>query len=153
MDQPLGATAVRALGSLVEKELTTPDQYPLTLNGLTAACNQTSNRDPVMKLDESEVMSGLDELIRHSLARGVHRSDSRVMRYRHLLSETLNLHPAEIATMCVLMLRGPQTVGEIRTRTTRLFEFIDLAHVEITLNALATLTTPLVLQLPRQPGQ
>lgn len=153
MDSPLDLHSVRVLGSLIEKESTTPDSYPLTLNALTAACNQTSNRDPVLQLDEGTVASALDDLSRRQLARGALRSDSRVPRYRHLLAETLNLHPAEIAVLGVLMLRGPQTVGEIRTRTARLFEFPDLARVELTLQSLASLAQPLVVQLPRQPGQ
>jgi uncharacterized protein len=153
IESPLDVVAVRVLGSLVEKEVTTPDNYPLTLNALTAACNQASNRDPVLRLDEAAVLARLDELGRRSLVRAVHRSDSRVRRYRHLLAESLKLHPAEIAVMCVLMLRGAQTAGEIRTRTVRLFEFVDVAHVDITLQALMTLTTPLVAQLPRRPGQ
>jgi uncharacterized protein len=152
-ESPLDVIAVRVLGSLVEKEITTPDNYPLTLNALTAACNQASNRDPVLRLDEAAVLASLDELGRRALVRAVHRSDSRVRRYRHLLAESLKLHPAEIAVMCVLMLRGAQTAGEIRTRTVRLFEFVDVAHVDITLQALMTLTTPLVAQLPRRPGQ
>lgn len=153
MDNPIDAIGVRLLGSLVEKESTTPDNYPLTLNALTAACNQTTNRDPVMELDESTVARSLDDLTRRSLVREVYRSDSRARRYRHLLAETLNLHQAEIAALCVLMLRGPQTAGEIRTRSARLFEFRDLPHIEITLQALMTLSTPLVVQLPRRPGQ
>jgi hypothetical protein len=153
MESPLDSVGVRVLGCLIEKESTTPDNYPLTLNALTAACNQTSNRDPVMSLDEATVSTSLDDLSRRSLARGVHRGDSRVMRYRHRMVETMNLHPAEIAVLCVLTLRGFQTVGEIRTRTARLFEFTDLAHVDVTLQALMTLSPPLVAQLPRQPGQ
>jgi uncharacterized protein YceH (UPF0502 family) len=141
------------LGSLIEKEITTPDNYPLTLNALTAACNQTSNRDPVLKVDEATVSNSLEDLARRSLVRGVHRSDSRVLRYRHLMAESLKLHPAEIAVLCVLMLRGAQTAGEIRTRTARLHEFPDLAHLDVTLRALMTLSTPLVAQLPRRPGQ
>jgi uncharacterized protein len=152
-ENPLDVVAVRVLGSLVEKEITTPDNYPLTLNALTAACNQSSNRDPVLNVDEATVLSSLDVLGQRALARAVHRSDSRVRRYRHLLAESLKLHPAEIAVMCVLMLRGAQTAGEIRTRTARLFEFVDLAHVEITIQALMTLTTPLVTMLERQSGQ
>lgn len=153
MDTPLDLHSVRVLGSLIEKESTTPDSYPLTLNALTAACNQTSNRDPVLQLDESTVAAALDDLSRRQLVRATLRSDSRVPRYRHLLAETLNLHAAEIAVLGVLMLRGPQTVGEIRTRTARLFEFTDLARVELTLQSLASLSQPLVAQLPRQPGQ
>lgn len=152
MDQ-LDVAAVRVLGSLIEKELTTPDNYPLTLNALTTACNQTSNRDPVLQLDEATVSKSLEDLDRRTLVRAVHRSDSRVRRYRHLLSESMHLHAAETAVMCVLMLRGPQTTGEIRTRTARLFEFTDLAYVEITLQALMALSPPLVAQLPRRAGQ
>ena len=152
MDTPLDLHSVRVLGSLIEKESTTPDSYPLTLNALTAACNQTSNRDPVLQMDEGSVATALDDLSRRQLVRSTLRSDSRVPRYRHLLAETLNLHPAEIAVLGVLMLRGPQTVGEIRTRTTRLFEFTDLARVELTLQSLASLSQPLVIQLRRQAG-
>jgi uncharacterized protein YceH (UPF0502 family) len=153
MEGLIDAIGVRVLGSLIEKEITTPDNYPLTLNALTTACNQTSNRDPVMSLDEAAVLNSLDELARRALVRGVHRSDSRAKRYRHLMAETMTLHPAEIAVMCVLMLRGAQTAGEIRTRSVRLFEFRDLPHLEVTLQALITLPRPLVVQLPRQPGQ
>jgi uncharacterized protein YceH (UPF0502 family) len=152
LDNPLDPVAVRVLGSLIEKERTTPDNYPLTLNALVAACNQTTNREPVMHLDEAAVVKALDDLRRRSLVHEVFRSDSRARRYRHVLSEKLSLHDAETALLCVLMLRGPQTTGEIRTRTARMFEFRDLAHVEVTLQALMTLTTPLVVQLPRQPG-
>jgi uncharacterized protein len=153
MESPLDVVGVRVLGSLIEKEITTPDNYPLTLNALTAACNQTSNREPVLEVDEATVSKSLDDLGRRSLVRAVHRSDSRVRRYRHLMTESLKLHAAETAVMCVLMLRGPQTAGEIRTRTVRLFEFTDVAHVDITLQALMTLSPPLVAQLPRRPGQ
>lgn len=151
-ESPLDIVGVRVIGSLIEKEITTPDNYPLSLNALTAACNQTSNRDPVLHLDEATVAASLNDLGRRGLAREVHRSDSRVKRYRHLMAESLSLHEAEIAVMCVLMLRGPQTTGEIRTRTARLFEFPDLARVELTLQSLMSLTRPLVVQLPRQPG-
>jgi uncharacterized protein YceH (UPF0502 family) len=150
---PLDEVSVRILGALIEKELTTPDYYPLTLNALTAACNQTSNRDPVMLLDENAVQSGIDELTGLNLVRQVYKSESRAKRYRHTLGETLHLHPAEIAVMCVLMLRGPQTAGEIRTRSGRLFEFRDVPHVEVTLQVLMTMSSPLVTQLPRRPGQ
>lgn len=151
--EPLDAVSVRVLGALVEKESTTPDNYPLTLNALTSACNQTSNREPVMRLEESDVARGLDTLARRNLARAIQRSDSRVTRYRHHLIEELRLHPPEIAALCVLMLRGPQTVGEIRSRTNRLFDFPDLARVELALQSLNSLSPPLVMQLPRQPGQ
>ncbi len=152
-ENPLDPVAVRIVGSLIEKESTTPDNYPLTLNALVAACNQTSNRDPVMALDEATVADALADLARRGLAREVHRSDSRAKRYRQTLSDALSLHPAETAVLCVLMLRGAQTPGEIRTRTGRLFEFRDVPHVEVTLQSLATLSDPLVVQLPRRPGQ
>jgi uncharacterized protein YceH (UPF0502 family) len=153
MDSPLDVVGVRVLGSLIEKEITTPDNYPLTLNALVAACNQTSNRDPVLAVDEPSVSKSLEDLSRRSLVREVHRTDSRAKRYRHLMSESMNLHPAETAVMCVLMLRGAQTAGEIRTRTARLIEFRDLTHLDVTLQALMTLPIPLVAQLPRRPGQ
>jgi uncharacterized protein len=153
MTDSLDAIGVRVLGSLIEKEITTPDSYPLTLNALVTACNQTSNREPVLALDDATVLQSLEELGRRALVRAVHRSDSRAKRYRQLLSESMHLHDAETAVMCVLMLRGAQTAGEIRTRTARLFEFTDLAHVDITLEALMTMTTPLVARLPRRAGQ
>jgi uncharacterized protein len=151
--EPLDAICVRVLGSLVEKASTTPDNYPLTLNALMAACNQTTNREPVMELAAAAVAAALAELDRRSLVRSVYRNDSRAKRYRHLMQETMSLHPAEIAVMCVLMLRGAQTAGEIRSRTARLFEFTDLAQVDLTIQALMTLSTPLVAELPRRPGQ
>jgi uncharacterized protein len=153
MAEPLSVLDVRVLGSLVEKEATTPDNYPLTLNALTAACNQTTNREPVLHVDEAAVLKSIEALTERNLVRAVHRSDSRARRYRHLMTETLKLHQEEIAVMCVLMLRGAQTVGEIRTRSVRLFEFADLARVDITLQSLMTLSEPLVVQLPRRPGQ
>lgn len=137
----------------MEKEATTPQNYPLTLNSLVAACNQTSNRDPVLALGEATVSASLKELARRNLVRGVQRSDSRTTKYRQALSESWNLHPAETAALSVLMLRGAQTTGEIRSRAARQFEFRDLPHVEVTLEALMTLATPLVTQLPRRPGQ
>ena len=153
MDQPLDEISVRVLGSLIEKELTTPDNYPLTLNALTAACNQTSSRDPVMQLDEEAVRLGLERLAGRKLARGIHRGDARVMRYREEMGERLHLHRPELAILSRLMLRGAQTPGEIKTRTARAVEFVDPSHVEITLDALASLDPPLVMALPRRPGQ
>jgi uncharacterized protein len=152
-DNPIDAAGVRILGSLIEKEATTPDNYPLTLNALTAACNQTSNRSPVMELDEHTVRQSLEDLAVRKLVRAVQRSDSRVKRYRQTFAETLSLHSSETAIMCVLMLRGVQTPGEIKTRAGRIFEFNDLAQVELALQSLVTLSRPLVVQLPRQPGQ
>ena len=153
MEESLDEVGVRVLGSLLEKELTTPDNYPLTLKALATACNQTSSRDPVMELDEATVSRSLDELQSRSLARGMHRGDARVMRYRQEIGERLHLHRPELAVLSVLMLRGPQTPGELKTRTARAFEFVDPSHVEITLESLAALDTPLVAALPRRPGQ
>jgi uncharacterized protein len=153
MDSPIDVPGVRILGSLIEKESTTPDNYPLTLNALTAACNQMSNRDPVLELDEATVSSSLAGLARRNLVGEAKRGDSRVKRFRHLMADTLRLHQPEIAVMCVLMLRGPQTAGELRTRTARLYDFPELARVELALQSLMSLTQPLVVQLPRRPGQ
>ena len=153
MQPPLDAIAVRVLGALIEKEITTPDNYPLSLNALAAACNQTSARDPVMNLDEGAVTRTVNELRQRSLVRAVQQSGSRVMKFRHLMVETLNLDGPELAVMCVLMLRGPQTPGEIKGRSNRLFDFPDLDKVESTLEALISRQTPLVARLPRRPGQ
>lgn len=153
IDLPLDANAVRVLGALMEKEVTTPDQYPLTINAITAACNQTSNREPVMSLDEAIVMDTVASLSKQNLVREVMSPGSRAKRFRQSFTESLHLHSPESAIMCVLMLRGPQTTGEIRTRTTRMHEFDQLAQVEITLQNLAAFEPPLVIQLPRQPGQ
>jgi uncharacterized protein YceH (UPF0502 family) len=144
---------VRVLGSLIEKELTTPENYPLSLNALTNACNQSSNRDPVVQYDDATVKAAVDRLRKYSLVRSIQRSDARVMKYMHLMSDAMNLERPEVAVMCVLMLRGPQTIGEIRTRTGRLFEFQTLEEVEATLNMLATRSPALVARLARQPGQ
>lgn len=153
MDEPLDDVGVRVLGSLIEKQLTTPDNYPLSLNALVAACNQRSSRDPVMELDEATVARSLDDLQTRSLARGIHRGDARVMRYRQEIGERLHLHRPELAALSVLMLRGPQTAGEIKTRTARAFDFVAPSHVEVTLDSMAELPTPLVAALPRRPGQ
>ena len=145
---------VRVLGSLIEKELTTPENYPLSLNALANACNQLSNRDPVVQYAEPTVKAAVDRLRKYSLVRSIQRSDARVMKYMHLLGDALNLDRPEIAAMCVLMLRGPQTIGEIRTRGGRLFEFSSLEDVEATLNRLIAWTpSPLIARLERQPGQ
>jgi len=150
---PLNDIDVRVLGSLVEKDLTTPEYYPLSLNALVNACNQTSNRDPVVKYDEPTVKSAVDRLRKYSLVRSIQRADARVMKYMHLMRDAMSLEPPELAAMCVLMLRGPQTVGEIRTRSGRLFDFPSLEEVEATLDTLMTRAEPLVARLPRQPGQ
>src|SRR3989440_7879704 len=145
---------VRVLGSLVEKQITTPEYYPLTLNSLTAACNQKNNRNPVTSLTESEVEDALYSLREKNLAYVFHGSTSRVPKYKHVAPEVLQVTPPELAVMCVLMLSGPQTVGEIRTRGSRLYDFSGLEEVDETLHSLSIKDTdPMVLKLPRQPGQ
>jgi len=153
MDLTLSDAEVRVLGALIEKEITTPDYYPLSMNALIAACNQLSNRNPVVHFDESTVTEALDSLREKKLAHVVDKSDSRVLKYRHVLYEAMNLGRPGIAVLCVLMLRGPQTVGEIRTRTNRLYDFSSLEEVETTLNSLASGERPLMCKLPRQSGQ
>src|SRR5262249_20937608 len=123
MSHTLSDIEVRVLGSLIEKEITTPDYYPLSLNAIVAACNQSSNRNPVVHFDETTVARALDSLREKKFVVFVDRSESRVTKYRHVLYEVLNLGRPAIGVMCVLMLRGPQTVGEIRTRTNRLYDF------------------------------
>lgn len=149
----LTETEVRVLGSLVEKQLTTPEYYPLTLNALVAACNQKSNRDPVVSYGESSVSSTLESLRDKNLVYVFYGSNSRVVKYKHMLPNVYELDPAEVAVMDVLMLRGAQTVGEIRGRTDRLFEFSDLSQVQETLDKLAHRDEPLVVRLERQVGQ
>ena len=145
---------VRVLGALIEKQITNPEYYPLTLNSLRAACNQKNNRSPVMSLTEREVEHALDSLREKNLAYVFHGSTSRVPKYKHVAPEVLQLKPAELAVMCVLMLSGPQTVGEIRTRGSRMADFKGMEEVEETLHALSTREIdPLVVKLPRQSGQ
>jgi uncharacterized protein YceH (UPF0502 family) len=149
----LTPTEVRVLGSLIEKQITTPEYYPLTLNSLTAACNQKNNRNPITSLAESEVEDALYSLREKNLAYVFHGSTSRVPKYKHVAPEVLHVTPPELAALCVLMLSGPQTVGEIRTRGYRLYEFSGLEEVDETLRALKTKDEPMVMSLPRQPGQ
>ncbi len=153
MDYTLSDTEVRVLGSLIEKEITTPDYYPLSLNALVAACNQSSNRNPVVHFDEGTVAQAADSLREKKLVHLVDRGESRVTKYRHVLYEAMNMGRPAIAVMCVMMLRGPQTVGEIRTRTNRLYDFSSLEEVETTLNSLMSGERPLLVRLPRQTGQ
>jgi uncharacterized protein len=153
MDLILSDPEVRVLGALIEKEITTPDNYPLSMNALIAACNQLSNRNPVVHFDESTVTHALDGLREKKLAHQVDKSDARVTKYRHVLYEAMNLGRPGIAVLCVLMLRGPQTLGEIRTRTNRLYDFSSLEEVETTLNSLSAAAHPLVAKAPRQSGQ
>lgn len=144
----------RVIGALIEKQLTTPQQYPLTLNALLAACNQTSSRNPVVSYDEQLVDTTLAALKSRGLIRFVHPSHGRsATRYRQVLEEVMGLDTAELALVGVLLLRGPQTVGELRARTERMAEFSDLAHVEETLRALAERPEPLVARLEREPGR
>jgi len=145
---------VRVLGALIEKQITTPEYYPLTLNALTAACNQKNNRNPVTSYAESEVDEALFTLREKNLAYVFHGSTSRVPKYKHVAPEVLHLTPAELAVVCTLMLSGPQTVGEIRTRGSRLYQFSDLAEVEEILGQLGSRDSDaLVMRLPRQAGQ
>lgn len=151
---PLTDVEVRVLGSLMEKEVTTPDNYPLTLSALVAACNQTTSREPIMRLDESTVASTIVDLRRRGLLRAIQPSGARVTKYMHLLTDALDLDAHERAVLGVLMLRGPQTVGELHTRTARLAEFPDLAAIDATLAALgARESGALVVTLARRPGQ
>jgi uncharacterized protein len=152
MDITLNEVEVRVLGSLIEKELTTPEYYPLSLNALVNACNQKSNRDPVMTLGEGEVSKALDALRFKQLAL-VSRSGGRVAKYRHALVEKFRFTPAELALICELLVRGPQTVGELRTRGERMYSFPDLSDVEGVLEDLMERTPPLVVKLPRQAGR
>lgn len=153
MSATLTETEVRVLGCLVEKQLTTPEYYPLTLNALTAACNQKSNRDPVMSLSETEIMAAVDRLRDENLVYLFYGSGSRTVKYKHMLPSVYELDPQGTAVLAVLMLRGPQTIGEIRERTGRLHEFSDLNEVQITLDDLARRDEPLIVKLERQPGQ
>jgi uncharacterized protein YceH (UPF0502 family) len=142
------------LGSLVEKQVTTPEYYPLTLNSLTLACNQKNNRTPVTSYGETEVAQALETLREKNLAYVFYGSTSRVPKYKHVLPEVMHLSAAELALICVLLLRGPQTPGELATRAFRLHEFSGLEEIDSTLNSLiAREPDALVKRLPRQPGQ
>lgn len=150
---PLNATEVRVLGSLIEKQITTPDYYPLSLNALVNACNQLTNREPVVSFDEQTVVRALDGLREKRLGTVFAGAEARVAKYKHSLTERILLTPGEVALLCVLLLRGPQTIGELRTRTERLFTFDSLPEVEEALAALANRQPqPLVVKLPRAPG-
>ena len=151
MNYSLSEIETRVLGALIEKEITTPEYYPLSLNALLNACNQKSNREPVMNLDEDAVWQALRSLGDQTLARSA-GGDSRVAKYEHRLNETFNFHRHEIAILCVLLLRGPQTPGELRTRTERMYHFEDLDTVQSALQLLMKREPPLVKILPRQPG-
>ncbi len=150
----IGPVEGRIIGSLIEKQLATPAQYPLTLNSLLSACNQSSNRDPVVSYDERTLDAALVSLKEAGLVRFVHPSHGRsVIRYRQVLDEKLGLDELRLALVGVLLLRGPQTVGELRARTERMARFDGIAAVEADLEALTRGSDPLVLRLPRRPGQ
>jgi uncharacterized protein YceH (UPF0502 family) len=153
VNENLNEVEVRTLGSLIEKQVTTPEYYPMTLNSLVNACNQLTNREPVVKYDEKTVARSLEDLREKQLIWVVSQAGSRVPKYEQRLTEALRLSEQETATLCVLMLRGPQTPGEIRGRTGRLYEFKELEEVELTIQSLSTAEPrPLVTKLPRLPG-
>lgn len=156
MKHELSAKEARVVGCLLEKQLTTPEQYPMTLNGLTTACNQKTNREPVMDLSESEVQQTLDLLLRKHIIRT--QSGSRTMKYEHRFCNSefgdLKFSPQEVAVVTTLLLRGAQTTGELRTRTSRLHDFADVSEVEHTLTTLASREDgPFCVRLAREPGK
>jgi uncharacterized protein YceH (UPF0502 family) len=155
MEAELNPTEIRVLGCLIEKEITTPDYYPLTLNALVNACNQKSNRDPVLTFDETAVLRALDELrIEHRLAVETATAGSRATKYKHCLPDRWDFSPAQIAVLCELFLRGPQTAGDLRARASRMHGFADCREVETVLQELSGRDDgPFVVQLPREPGR
>jgi uncharacterized protein YceH (UPF0502 family) len=152
VDVTLNEVEARVLGALIEKEITTPDYYPLSLNALVNACNQKNNREPVMTLDESSVRTALYNLQAKRLAGPASSADSRVTKYEHRIQEVFNFTRAETAIIDVLLLRGPQTPGELRGRSERMYRFEELSDVQATLQRLIERGPPLVKMLPRQPG-
>jgi uncharacterized protein YceH (UPF0502 family) len=152
MDIVLNAVEARVLGALIEKDITTPDYYPLSLNALVNACNQKNNREPVMSLDENTVRDALSGLQEFNLAGPARGADSRVTKYEHRLQEVFNFSRGETAVLCVLLLRGPQTPGELRGRTERMHQFEDLDAVQGSLQKLMQREPSLAAVLPRQPG-
>ncbi len=143
---------LRVLGALVEKQIATPDYYPMTLNALVNACNQKNHRDPVTSFDETTVVRALESLREKNLAYVFHGSDARVPKYGHTFAKYFDFSAQELAVMTVLMLRGPQTPGELRSRTPHLFNFDNLPEVETTVQSLATRAEPMVVKLPRGSG-
>jgi uncharacterized protein YceH (UPF0502 family) len=152
MDTTLNPIEQRILGCLVEKQITTPDYYPLTLNALTNACNQKSNREPVVHFEETDVVRGLDGLRQKGFAQLIESAGSRIPKYQHTLPRAFDLTRYEVAILCELLLRGAQTVGELKNRASRMVEFADLQQVETTLNELAAREHPLVVKMPRRTG-
>lgn len=154
----LSAEQCRIIGVMLEKETTTPEQYPLSVNGITTGCNQKSNREPVMSLSDSDVQNNIDELVKMNQLMVDHKASGRVSKYFHLFCDTefgkLKFTPQQRAIMCVLLLRGPQTPGELRTRTNRLADFADVSEVELALTQLQDLNNQtLVKKLEREPGK
>jgi uncharacterized protein len=152
VDKVLNEYELRVLGAMVEKQIATPDYYPMTLNALVNACNQKNHRDPVVSYDEQTVIRALDSLREKKIAYTFHGADSRVPKFGHLFQKAFELTEGETALMCVLVLRGPQTPGELRSRTQHLHNFENLPEVESLLQGLSTRAEPLTLRLPRQPG-
>jgi len=152
METKLTEAEVRVLGSLIEKDITTPEYYPLSLNALVNACNQKTNRDPVMQLGEDSVRDALEGLQQQRMAGPARGADSRVTKYEQRLQEVFNFTRPEIAVLCVLLLRGPQTPGELRGRAERMFHFEALDDVQSALQKLMQRDPPLAKVLPRQPG-
>lgn len=154
MEISLTASEARVLGCLIEKELSTPEYYPLTLNSLVAACNQKNNRDPVVEYDEKTVVRALEGLREKKVGLRIDMASSRVPKYKHCITSLFPLNEQQIALLCTLLLRGPQTPGELRGRSERLYPFRDLEHVDEVLQSLIDgLELPLVTPLPRQPGR
>lgn len=154
----LSPIEARVIGCFLEKQVTTPEQYPLSLNALTTACNQKTNREPVLDLSESEVQNALDLLVRKHQIRSINAPGSRVVKYEHRFCNSefgdLRFSPAEVALICCLLLRGPQTPGELRTRSNRLYAFADVNEAEQALNRLAEREDgPFVVRLAREPGR
>lgn len=153
MTLTLSPEETRILGCLIEKERTTPDQYPLSLNSVTTACNQSTNRDPVTYYGDNVVALGLDDLRGKKLVTQLWGAGSRVQKFRHNLLDAYKLNPREVALLCVLLLRGPQMLGELRIRTERLHAFASVGEVEECLRGLSEGAEPLVRELPARPGQ
>jgi uncharacterized protein len=150
MQLTLTPVEARVLGALIEKEITTPEYYPLSLNALTNACNQKSNRDPVMQLEENEIRKALNHLESQALVRSI--AESRATKFEHRLQDAFNFYRPEVAIVCELLLRGSQTPGELRTRASRMHPFEDLESVHSALQRLSKREPPLVAVLPRQAG-
>jgi uncharacterized protein YceH (UPF0502 family) len=153
MSEKLTEVEARVVGALIEKQLTTPEYYPLTLNALVAACNQKSNREPVVSYSEETVQKALDNLREKNVVYVFYGSTSRVPKYKHMLPKAFELDERETAVMCVMLLRGAQTLGELRERTGRLYEFSGLGEVQEALDSLTRRDEPLVIKLERQAGQ